>query len=179
MNGVRSAGIEWADLLAGWRERGEAIGLGREQVERTFNQEVARSVPLDLPAVPRTVSFEQVDRAVTAHASHFDRRDAIQAVAESFREGAPAAEVERLADEFLASEAVISLGTTPKGERFTAKRVWEIERGALDAAQRLASVNDRACLDELAVERVLAARPNLKADQRQMVRSLLGDGAGI
>ncbi|HXV05251.1 MAG TPA: MobF family relaxase [Solirubrobacterales bacterium] len=167
------------ELYERWRSRGEEIGLDRETIERTFDQEVARSVPLDLPAVPRTVSFEQVDRAVTAHASHFDRRDAIQAVAESFREGAPATEVERLADEILASETVISLGATPKGERYTTARVWAIEQRALEASQRLASVKDRACLDELAVERVLAGEPKLKADQRQMVRGLLGDGAGL
>ncbi|HXV05909.1 MAG TPA: MobF family relaxase [Solirubrobacterales bacterium] len=167
------------ELYERWCSRGEEIGLDRETIERTFDPEVARSVPLDLPAVPRTASFEQVDRAVTAHASHFDRRDAIQAVAESFREGAPATEVERLAEEFLASETVISLGASAKGERYTTARIWEIEQRALEASRRLASVNDRACLDELAIERVLAGEPKLKADQRQMVRGLLGDGAGL
>ena len=51
----------------------------------------------------------RLDRAVTAHASHFDRRDAIQAVADSLPDGAPAAEVERIADAFLASESVIRI----------------------------------------------------------------------
>ncbi len=75
--------------------------------------------PTRRPAAARTVSTQQVDRAVTAHVSHFDRRDAIQAVANTLPNGAPAHEVEQLADAFLASESVIRIAESPKGERFT------------------------------------------------------------
>ncbi len=59
-----------ARALAG---QGEEIGLDREAIEATFGAEV------DLQA---KLTLDQLDRQVTAHASHFDRRDAIQAVAE-------------------------------------------------------------------------------------------------
>ncbi len=70
------------DLLQRWRTEAREIGLDRESIERTFDTEAFRRV-LDpgVPAVARTVSTWQVDRAVTSGVSHFDRREAIQAVA--------------------------------------------------------------------------------------------------
>ena len=102
----------------------------------------------------------QVDRAVTAHASHFDRRDAIQAVADNLPHGAPAAEVEALADAFLASDSVIEIAETPKGPRFTTERIWELERRALAIAERDGRRGDRAVAGELIAARVSPpARP--------------------
>ena len=69
--------------------------------------------------------------------SHFDRRDAIQAVAGLLPEGAPGAEVERLADAYLASEAVIQIAESAKGPRYTTRRIWELEREALAAVERM------------------------------------------
>ena len=53
----------------------------------------------------------------------------------------PGAEVEQLADAFLASESVIRIAESPKGERFTTRRIWELERrgaggGGADAGRR-------------------------------------------
>jgi conjugative relaxase-like TrwC/TraI family protein len=100
-----------------WHSKAQEIGLDKETIEHVFDPEALMRV--QAPAAARTVSTEQVGRAVTAGASHFDRRDAIQAVANSLPNGAPAAEVEQLADAFLASEAVIQIAESPKGERFT------------------------------------------------------------
>ena len=69
---------------------------------------------------------------MTAHASHFDRRDAIQAVADLLPNGAPGHEVESAADAFLASESVVTVAETAKGTRYTTTRIWELEREALD-----------------------------------------------
>jgi conjugative relaxase-like TrwC/TraI family protein len=168
----REAELSTEDMRERWSTEAEDVGLDRERIEAVQNR--------SLDGRDRTVlTLEQLDRAVTAHASHFQRKEAVQAVATSLRHGAPAAEIEIVADRFLASDAVISLGATAKGERFTTVRVWEIEQRALEASQRLRDTNDRACLNELAVERVLAARPSLKADQRTMVRGLLGEGSGL
>ena len=60
-----------------WGKRANEIGLDRAVIGATMHHELSSRA--------RTVlTVEQLDRAVTAHASHFDRRDAIQAVANSF-----------------------------------------------------------------------------------------------
>jgi hypothetical protein len=81
------------------------------------------------------LTLAQLDREVTAHVSHFDRRDAIQAVANLLPNGAPAHEVESAADAFLSSDSVVRVAETPKGLRFTTMRIWELERQALEMAQ--------------------------------------------
>lgn len=58
------------------------------------------------------LSVEQLDRQVTAHASPFDRRDAVQAVADLLPNGALAPEVESVSDAFLASDAVVVVSET-------------------------------------------------------------------
>ncbi len=92
-----------------WRARAQEIGLDREAIRRALEPSWETGWQWEPAATAdhRTVSSWQVDRAVTAAASHFDRREAIQAVAGLCRAGAPAADVERIADEFLASDAVV------------------------------------------------------------------------
>jgi conjugative relaxase-like TrwC/TraI family protein len=162
-----------------WHSKAQEIGLDRETIEHVFDPEAFRRIPDPAaPATARTVSTEQVDRAVTAGASHFDRRDAIQAVANSLPNGAPAAEVEQLADVFLASESVIRIAESPKGERFTTQRIWELEREALAAVERMRADGPSPAGQWIAA-RVIHARPTLKDDQAGMVHRLLTDREGL
>jgi conjugative relaxase-like TrwC/TraI family protein len=165
------------ELLERWRSRAQEIGLDREAIARTFDPEALWRDP-GTRAVDRTVSTRQVDRAVTARASHIDRRDAIQAVADSLPEGATGAEVERLADAFLASDAVIQIGETAKGPRYTTRRIWELEREALAAVERMRAQGPPPA-GELIAARVIGARPTLKDDQRAMVDRLLTSSEGV
>jgi conjugative relaxase-like TrwC/TraI family protein len=153
-----------------WHSKAKEVGLGVAEIERGFASEA--------PAVARTASTRQVGRAVTAGASHFDRRDAVQAVAALALEGAEAAEVERAADAFLASEEVVPLGAGPKGERFTTKRIWELEREALASAERMRA-DGPGPAGALAAERAVVSRPTLKHDQAEMVRRLLAERTGL
>ena len=89
-----------------------------------------------------------------------------------------AADVERVADEFLASEHALQIAAARKGARFTTRRVWEIEQGALDTAQRMRAEGTRPA-GAMIAERALCARPTLKGDQREMVRRLLADREGV
>ncbi|MFN8163686.1 MAG: MobF family relaxase [Solirubrobacterales bacterium] len=171
----KESGVGRGELLERWRERANEIGLSHEVIERTFDPE--RSLRPGA-AEARTVSTWQVDRAVSAAASHFDRRDAIQAVAGLLPEGAPGAEVELMADAYLASESVIQIAESAKGPRFTTRRIWELEREALAAIERMQAQQPTPA-GELAAARVLHARPTLKADQREMVRCLLSDPEGV
>jgi conjugative relaxase-like TrwC/TraI family protein len=157
-------------LRESWRVRGAEVGLDREAIGARLGHE--RPGPTLLTAL-------QVERSVTAHASHFDRREAIQAVADNLPHGAPAAEVEELADAFLASESVIRIAKGPKGARFTTQRIYELERRALAAADQMQATTDRVLVDPIVVSRVLDARPSLKADQWAMVSQLLGGGRAL
>lgn len=175
---AKEADVSREDMLSGWRSRAEEIGLDREAIERTFDPEAGLRVAAPSAAEARTVSTQQVDRAVTASASHFDRRDAIQAVADSLPEGATEAEVERLADAFLASDSVIQIAEGAKGPRYTTQRIWKLEREALTAAERM-KAHGPTPAGELVAARVIGSRPTLKPDQREMVRRLLTDREGV
>ena len=156
-------------LREAWRVKGAEVGLGREVIgERLGHERPGRSV----------LSALQVERSITAHVSHFDRRAAIQAVADNLPHGAAAREVEELADAFLASESVIRIAEGLKGPRFTTQRIWALEQRALASAERMQASTDHV-VDPIIVSRVLDARPSLKADQRAMVEQLLGGGRAL
>jgi len=157
-------------LREAWRTNGAEVGLDREVIGARLGHE--------LPG-PTLLTALQVERSVTAHVSHFDRREAIQAVADNLPHGAPTNEIEELADAFLASESVIRIAEGPKGARFTTQRIYELEQRSLDAAERMRATTDRVVVDPILVSRVLDARPSLKADQRAMVSQLLGGGRAL
>jgi conjugative relaxase-like TrwC/TraI family protein len=152
-----------------WESKAEEIGLDREAIAATMGREVE---------LVGRLRIDTLDRQVTAHASHFDRRDAIQAVADLLPNGASAHEVESAADTFLASDSVVTVAETAKCTRYTTQRIWELERKALETAERMAK-EPRGEAGELVAARVIAARPTLKADQREMVRRLLAGPEGV
>ena len=154
-----------------WRAKAAGLGLDREEIGRTMGRE--------RQAADGKVSIAAVESAVTAHASHFDRRDAIQAVADNLPAGLPAAEVEELADSFLALDSVIAIGESAKGRRFTTQRIWDLEQRALASAEAMGGTEDCAVAGELIAARMIAKRPSLKPDQGAMVERLLTGGQGL
>lgn len=154
-----------------WRAKAQEIGLRRETIHATFD----RGGPV--PEV--RLAFADIERSLTTHASHFDRRGAIQAVADNLPAGAPGAEVVELADAYLSRGDVIRIAESPKGARFTTREIWELEQKALGSAEAMAVRRDRAVVDEVIVGRVLAQRSSIKPDQEAMVRRLLSGGEGL
>jgi conjugative relaxase-like TrwC/TraI family protein len=154
-----------------WRAKAEEIGLDREAIHATFGREG--------PAPEVRVATAEIERSLTAHASHFDRRGAIQAVADNLPAGAPGPTVVELADAYLSRADVIRIAESPKGARFTTREIWELEQKALGSAEEMAVRDDRAVVEELIVTRVLAQRPSMKTDQEAMVRRLLTGGEGL
>lgn len=154
-----------------WREKAEEIGLTPESIRAALGKE--RQVP------EGRVAIADVATEVTAHASHFDRRDVIHAVANCLPAGAPGDEVVELADIYLKTPDVIGIAATAKGERFTTRAIWELEQKALGTVAELAATDDRAVVSEIVVGRILDARPSIKPDQRVMVERLLGGGEGV
>lgn len=153
-----------------WREKAAELGLDREAVGATMGHE--------RPEAPG-LTVARVAEALTEHRSHFDRREAIQAVADCLPAGAPGEKVIELADAFLTRPEVIGIASTPKGDRYTTREIWQLERTALASAEAMAARDDRAVVDELVVSRVLAGRPSMKSDQQAMVRRLLTGGEGL
>ncbi len=166
---AKEKGIAPESLRERWLDQAKEIGLDREAIAQTMGKEVELAAKL---------TVKQLDREVTAHASHFDRRDAIQAVANLLPNGAPGHEVESAADAFLASESVVTVAETAKGIRYTTKRIWELESQALKAAERMAA-EPRGEAGELVAARVIAARPSTNPGQREMIRRLLAGREGI
>lgn len=152
-----------------WAERAIELGLERRALAATLGRDVQLTTQL---------SLDRLDRQVTAHASHFDRRDVVQAVADLLPSGAPATDVENVADAFLASDLIVHVAESAKGERFTTQRIWELEREAIETAQRMAD-EVRGLAGDLAAARVIKDRSTMTADQGEMVRRLLADGEGI
>jgi len=64
-----------------WRAKAQEVGLDREAIRAGFGQE--RQAP------EGQVSVAALEAELTAHTSHFDRRDAIQAVADSLPRAPP------------------------------------------------------------------------------------------
>lgn len=164
---AKEQGVGSADFRQRWLEQAEGIGLDLSTVW------TGEHTP-DRPAL----TVEQLDLAVTEGVSHFDRRDVIQAVAGLLQHGGEAAEIERTADAFLASDAVLPISEGTKEPRFTTRRIWELERKALAAAERMRSQGVPPA-GELIAARVIRSRPTLKADQREMVRRLLCGSEGV
>lgn len=159
-----------ASLRDLWSEKAAELGLDREAIRATMGHERPESAGLTVQRVAETL---------TEYRSHFDRREAIQAVADCLPAGAPGEKVTELADAFLARPEVIGIASTPKGERFTTREIWELERNALTTAEAMAAQADRAVVDEMVVSRVLAQRSSMKPDQEAMVRRLLTGGEGL
>jgi conjugative relaxase-like TrwC/TraI family protein len=157
-------------LREAWRAKAEDLGLTREAIAARLGHEPPRRPVL---------TTEHIGRAATAHVSHFDRREAILAVAGNLRHGAPAGEVERLADEFLASGEVMRISETPRGPRFTTRRIWRLEQEALAVAGRMQADGGRSAVAPAVLSHLLADHPSLKGDQRAMVERLLSGGRGL
>lgn len=154
-----------------WREKATEIGLDHESLHATLGHE--RQAP------EGRVAIAEVETALTAHRSHFDRRDAIQAVADCLPAGASGEEVVELADAFLATPNVVGIATTAKGERYTTKEIWELEQKALGTVEVMAAREDCAVVSEIVISRILSERPSMKPDQQAMVARLLGGGEGV
>lgn len=157
-----------------------------------------QAAPLLVTADDRARLFALLasDRGVTEMASTFDCRDVIQHVAQWAGDRLDAHQITDLADEWLATETVVTLdadrreGRTADVIRLTDGRVvgavgalaLYTTRQVLDIEQRLlAGFADgrhagTAVVAEAVVEAVLGERPRLAEDQIEMVRAVTRSG---
>jgi conjugative relaxase-like TrwC/TraI family protein len=173
-------GQETADTLYGrWRteaaERGhETDNLVRQLTGRT------RDRHQDLPEQTVAEVFERLGgpAGLTATASTFARQDVIVGLGGQLA-GASRAELEDLADRFLAEQAVSVVA-----DRALEERRWSTPE-LLAVEQRLAAAavgragEHTAAVPHDAVRAALAAHPTAGEDQQAMVRDVCQGGAGV
>ncbi len=185
-----------AELRTAWASRATALGHDPAHIGRVLGRHQPARVDLD-----RLVADLVDDEALTEKAATFTRRDLLQAVAGRLPDGAEVAELERVADAVVAAgrRELVTLGprrgqlaavdTIRRADgrivaadedepRMTTRRLLAAEQHAIDTA--LARRDDRvAVVDTPTVDRVLAARPTMTAEQAGMVRRLTLGGDGV
>lgn len=168
--------VSAAVLRESWRLQAEAAGFG-----------VDKLLVLVRPGHEPTLEADRlIDRltgpaGLTAHASSFDRRYLLRAVAENTPAGATAAEIERLADQVISDDRVVPLARPdsdgdqldrPGEARWTTTDLLAVEADLLAIAGRMRSQSSP--IGEAAVKRALQKRPTMTAEQKAAVISLAG-----
>jgi conjugative relaxase-like TrwC/TraI family protein len=166
-------------LYGRWRaeatERGvDADGLVRRVTGRTREQERGVS---NL-AVKRAFNRLASPDGLTAQASTFARQDVITALGGELA-GATRAELEELADRFLAERAVSVVADRALEERrWSTPELLNVERRLVAAAADRAG-EQTAVVSHAAVRAALAAHPTAGQDQAGMVRDVCQGGQGV
>jgi conjugative relaxase-like TrwC/TraI family protein len=170
------------DTLYGrWRAEAAERGLDPDTVVRQVTGRVVDRDP-DLAVSERTVAeaFERLacPDGLTATVSTFARQDVIAALGGQLA-GASRAELEELADRFLAAQAVAVVAERALEERrWSTPELLAVEQRLVDAATGRAS-EQTAVVSHEAVRAALLAHPSVGEDQAGMVRDLFQGGAGV
>jgi conjugative relaxase-like TrwC/TraI family protein len=173
----RKRAIAREEAVAGWRARAAEHGFGENELARALGRArgLTASQYRDHLAVHATMMLEP--EGLTRQTSTFTRCEVIQALADVHPEGAPAAHLERLADEILARSCVAltpadqRVGGGHREARFTTPDMLRAEVRLMDAATGR-DPHGPVVADERTVDGILARLPTLGADQEAAVRHL-------
>ena len=185
---AKEYGVDPLTLLERWHDEAAALGFGAEQVSACFDR------GHDAPRADTDALFTSLAGAdgLTEQASTFGRGDVIEAIA-SRLEAATATRIERLADEFLASDLVSPLVADASNQwelvwrrdgsrtrsadlaRFSTPELLAAEAGLLTWAHRGFGAPVPEAPSRV-VDAVLDRWPGLSAEQGAMVRTLCGPG---
>ena len=158
------------DLRRGWLARARELGFS--------TAEIAALVRPGREPDPPDVTRGELGLVMTEHASHFDRRDVLRAIAERAVEGVDVGDVEMRADRFVASPDCVELGPGVAGTRYSTPELMRIEADLLESAERH-RVDGAGVATPAALAGALAERPTLSDEQRSMVETLTTSGAGV
>ncbi|MEJ5256329.1 MAG: AAA family ATPase, partial [Acidimicrobiales bacterium] len=114
---------------------------------------------------------------VTKHASTFERRDVIRAIAERLPDGGDVTAIEDLTDSFLTDPRLVALDTR-REPRWTTSELLATEARLVDRAHALRGAGAGVAIP-MAVDLALAQGPSISDEQAAMVRHLTTSGAGI
>jgi conjugative relaxase-like TrwC/TraI family protein len=184
--------ISYGELVESWRERAAALGipvgeLGRlvAAAEKRRGRQPERSAG--------EADFLLGPAGLTSQASEFNRDEVMRAHCRLAPGGAPVGEIERRADELLASPEIVPRGQTTRTMRdadggwfpapvpllrFTTREVVDLERaiGDLCRAERGSGLG---VADRQAVVSAIAARPELPNGWRNLSQRLVESGNGV
>lgn len=182
--------VDPSRLVAGWWERAERAGLGRESLARCTGR--AQPVGLELDRLRVFSVLTSPEAGLCAGSSIFTRSEVLAALVnlpDPSGVGAPqplllpAADFERLADEFLASDHVIELlpENLPPTSRlarqptFTTPEIFGVQQRILDRYQGGVDHGVAMVSEETLGVATLAAG-NLTDEQRDLVRQFCTSG---
>jgi conjugative relaxase-like TrwC/TraI family protein len=161
-----------------WQAEARENGYDPERLAAEVTGRAERQPTADGPAVAR--AFDQLASldGLTANASTFARREVLVALGGQFAAIGPA-QLEDLADRFLAERAISVMAESAVGERrWTTPELLAVEERLLDTAVGRAAEQVGVCSPNV-VRDALAAHPTVGADQEAMVRDLCQGGAGV
>jgi len=170
-------GVEPSDtagLHGRWQSEMAAAGFDLDLTEVVLRVEPPKLDPQQIAALGARLAGPE---GLTATDVWFDRRAVLRAFCTL--PGVSAADASRLADEWLASGEVVSLGVRSQGaaEAFTTRDLLAQEESLLRSAEERLDAGV-GVVDEEEVDAVVDGR-GLSSEQEQMVRSLTSSGAGV
>ena len=166
--------VERSVLVASWRLRAEELGLGQDALRSL----IAGGHQPEVPPVRELAGRLLGGEGLTLHASTFNRRDVLRALAEAMPEGATAAALEAMAGYVLADQRAVALAADRHDDRWSTTELLQTERALLSSAVR-ARTAGRAVADATVISRALAERPGLSEEQADAVQRLVGGGEGL
>jgi conjugative relaxase-like TrwC/TraI family protein len=168
-------------LYARWRQEAAERGTDADRlVQQVTGRAVARDWEVDVSDATAAAVFADLasPEGLTAQASTFAREDVITALGAGLV-GATRAELDALADRFLAERAVSVVADRALEERrWSTPELLGVEERLVAAAVDRTSERSGVASHE-AVRQALAAHPSLGRDQAGMVRDACLGGAGV
>jgi hypothetical protein len=165
-------------LLGRWQQEARQRGLDPERLMREVSGRELSPSTVDGRTVGRVFDQLASPEGLTANASTFARRDVLIALGGQLAATSPA-ELERLADRFLAERGVSVMAEHAAGERrYATPELLQVEQRLLTAAVSRAS-EQTAVASYQVVREALAAHPTIAGEQAAMVRDLCQGGSGV
>ncbi len=179
-------------VASAWRDRAAALGFDDRAIDACFGRtKVQERSTRDIERLSHHLAGPH---GLTERASTFTRRDVVRDIAAAIGASAPASEVERLADRFLASHRVVVLAGPTSGRNsqvlvgldnrrirtggtavFSTPDLIEMETRLLGWAGEPAM----PAASPTAVEAVLALQPHLSDEQAAMVRAVCSQSPSV
>ncbi len=190
----KTYGVSQHTIYERWHARAAEHGLTHHVIAGVLNRDPVETTQEEVRTAAQLMAGET---GITAQASTFGRREALQAWAELHPAGAEVERVEALADRWLASDLVVRVDGEPGPvarsqvistrhgtrvaaveDRYSTPEMLATERRLVQAAA--ARVGQGAGVsDPQNVADALTARPYLADEQRAMVRALTTSGDGV
>jgi conjugative relaxase-like TrwC/TraI family protein len=171
---------EAADTLYGrWRQEAAERGVDPDTLVRTVSGRTRdRDQDLSDPTVAEVFDWLASPDGLTAQASSFARQDVITALGGQLA-GAHRAELEGLADRFLAERAVsVVTDRALEERRWSTPELLAVEQRLVTSATGRTG-EQTAVASHQAVREALAAHPTVGIDQLAMVRDVCQGGQGV